>query len=113
MLTGTLLSIASGLIAISAMWVFRRNQTTMDPNKSAIKLVIAGPFRFTRNPMYLALLLLMASAFCLSASWWMLVFSVVLFLLLDRGVITREEENMKCLFGDEFISYQAKVRRWI
>jgi protein-S-isoprenylcysteine O-methyltransferase Ste14 len=107
------LACASGLIAVWAWRLFRKHKTPVDPGKATSQIIQEGPFGFTRNPLYLALVLLMAAAFFYTASLWLLAFGVILFFLLDVGVIRREEVYLGAKFGDEFEAYCRQVRRWL
>ena len=92
---------------------FRQHHTVVDPRGDVTRLVTDGPFRFTRNPMYLSLMILYIGgtlAFTLS---WGVVWLVPVFLALRYGVIAREEQYMKGKFGDEYDAYTRRVRRWL
>lgn len=101
-------------LAMSGVLTFRRAKTTVNPTTpaAASALVRTGVFRFTRNPMYLGLLL------CLVA--WAIFLSSVLALLsaplfvvyMNRFQIAPEERALAALFGDSFAAYKRDVRRW-
>lgn len=87
--------------------------TTPEPNGVASALLTMGPFRWTRNPLYLGLATLLA---CFSVgldSAWMLLLVPVLVLLLDRLVIVREEARLRAQFGEAYAAYARRVRRWL
>jgi protein-S-isoprenylcysteine O-methyltransferase Ste14 len=113
LITGILLFIVSGSLAVSGFRAFRSHRTPSDPTESAITLIQSGPFRLTRNPLYLANLFLLAAFACLAGSVWMFAFLVVLFLLLRYGVVGPEERYLEAKFGQEYRSYKARVRRWL
>ena len=99
----------------SAMASFVREKTTMNPIKldTTSSLVTNGVFRFSRNPMYLSLLLyLLAWAIYLS-NWLAALLLPVFVLYINRFQITREEQALSALFGAEYDSYKARVRRWL
>ncbi|ROZ78876.1 isoprenylcysteine carboxylmethyltransferase family protein [Ramlibacter sp. WS9] len=102
-------------ISISGMVAFRRAKTTVNPIKAsaASSLVTLGVYRFTRNPMYLGLLLtLLAWAVYLSsppAVLWILAYV----LYISRFQILPEERVLLSLFGAEYATYQGQVRRWL
>jgi len=103
------------VFGISAMVWFRRAKTTMSPIKpgAASVLVTGGVFRFTRNPMYLSLLLyLLAWALYLS-NWLALLFLPLFVLYINRFQIAPEERTLSSLFGPEYAAYTARVRRWL
>ena len=101
-------------LAISGVLTFKRAKTTVNPTTpaAASALVRTGVFRFTRNPMYLGLLLcLVAWAVYLSNALALLI--VPLFVLfMNRFQIAPEERALAALFGDSFAAYKRDVRRW-
>jgi protein-S-isoprenylcysteine O-methyltransferase Ste14 len=104
-----------GIVAVPAITAFRSAETTVDPRDpgKATRLVVAGVYRYSRNPMYLGLLfLLIAWAFYLSN---LVAFAgVPLFVLaMNRLQIQPEEAAMEAKFGDEFRAYRESVRRWL
>jgi protein-S-isoprenylcysteine O-methyltransferase Ste14 len=102
----------AALMAWSFLW-FARQKTTIIPNRPARALVLDGPFRFTRNPLYLAMALLTIGAGLWLNTWWVLVLLLPAVLLIDRFVIAREEAYLRRRFGAEFDAYTARVRRWL
>jgi len=108
---GGLLALA-GLIAASAFLALRRHKTPFNPYKATIRIVQTGVFRFSRNPMYLSLaLLLFAAAFLFNAFSFILM-AMVFMVIVNHGVIQPEETYLERKFGDEYRAYTAKVRRW-
>lgn len=92
---------------------FRNAGTAISGNKPATRLIKSGPFRFSRNPMYLAF-----AAFHLAAGIWLenlWVFGTLLvaLLVISKVVIPREERFMKAKFGAEFKAYVSETRRWL
>ena len=94
------------------LFSLRAARTPFEPGHTPRALVVAGPFRFSRNPLYLAQILLLAGL-GLTAFPWLLPIAVLQFLLLDRVAIPREEQALAATFGEDFASYCASVRRWI
>ena len=107
-----LLGVIFGILGAIA---FRQAKTTANPLKpeTASTLVESGIYRVSRNPMYLGIaLLLLAWAIYLSSVWSLL--GVVAFVhYMNRFQILLEEEAMEKLFGEEYRTYKAKVRRWL
>lgn len=102
-------------IAIAGIVQFRRHQTTVDPLNPdrASALVTDGIFTRTRNPMYLGLLLgLIGYGFWL-ASISALVIALVFIPLITASQISTEERVMEDLFGDAYLSYKHRTRRWL
>jgi protein-S-isoprenylcysteine O-methyltransferase Ste14 len=109
---GAVLLLAGLALAFSGIVTFRRSKTTIVPNRDASRLVIAGPYRFTRNPMYSGLTIAyLGVSILLSTVWALLVLPLVLFALY-RFVIAREERYLTAAFGDQYRAYQAQVGRW-
>lgn len=107
------LGLAGVLLAVSALLAFRRAHTTPNPYGESTAIVAGGPFRYTRNPMYLALTLLYTGmAFALNAPLTLLLLPLAL-VAMHHGVIRREENYLEQKFGDEYRQYKARVRRWI
>ncbi len=111
-LGATLIGI-SGVVVTSAVREMRRAGTTVSPAEPTRALVVEGPFSFTRNPLYLSLTLFYAGiASFVNALWAMLLLPVVL-IVINRGVIDREEQYLERKFGEEYVSYKKRVRRWL
>ena len=113
--TVTLIALAGFGFAISGVRAIRRARTTISPIKpeSATSLVTSGVYRFTRNPMYLGLcLVLLAWAVFLSSAWAVLG-PVAFVLYINQFQIAPEEKVLSKLFGQAFAEYQSKVRRWL
>jgi protein-S-isoprenylcysteine O-methyltransferase Ste14 len=109
-LTFTAVAIA---LVVSAFKALAQAHTAFDARKSTTKIVTTGPFRFSRNPTYLSLtLLLIGIAFAIS-SLWVLVSVIPAVVATQWGVILREENYLKGKFGDGYIRYASKVRRWL
>lgn len=116
---GTLLSVILGVlgiaIALAGVFEFRAQQTTVDPTQPAkcSELVTSGIYRFTRNPMYLGFLLMLAGwAVYLSHLWvWLALPLFVLYL--NRFQIQPEERVLREIFPETFALYQQSTRRWI
>jgi protein-S-isoprenylcysteine O-methyltransferase Ste14 len=96
--------------AIRAM---RRADTPVDPYEPTTALVIDGPFRFTRNPLYLSLTLVYLGITSLMNAFWPLMLLPAALVIMQRGVIVREERYLESKFGEEYLRYKAKVRRWL
>lgn len=105
-----------GLIfAVSGFIAFRKAKTTINPMKpdKATALVSTGIYAITRNPMYVGLLFLLLAWNIYLTSLWAILGPVIFFLWINYLQIIPEERFLTRLFGDEFIRYQSKVRRWL
>ncbi|MFT3870173.1 MAG: isoprenylcysteine carboxylmethyltransferase family protein [Nibricoccus sp.] len=110
---GGALVMLAGFLAGSARSAMNKAGTNILPTKPTLAIVASGPYRFTRNPMYLALCLLHAGI-ALLLCWLMpLVMTAVLASILHFGVILREEKYLAAKFGPVYVNYQKSVRRWL
>jgi len=111
--SGCLLIAVSGLIAMSAFRALINSKTPFNPAKPTVRIVREGPFRFSRNPLYLALLFLLGGIAALRCSIWLVCAVPILFVLLEYLAIRPEEKYLADKFGDEYFEYKASVRRWL
>ena len=109
---GGLLGIAGIGIMASALGVFRRAGTAVPPWEPSTALVTDGAYRYTRNPMYLAVVLLYVGLSLLFVAVWPLIVLVPALIVLHVAVILREEAYLERRFGDAYRQYRARVRRW-
>jgi protein-S-isoprenylcysteine O-methyltransferase Ste14 len=100
-------------LLVSFVDAFRRAGTPVDPNKATTTLVATGPYRLSRNPGYLGMTFVYAGIMTLTQALWALLPLIVAMLIIDRGVIAREERYLAREFGDAYLQYKARVRRWI
>ncbi|MDQ2745090.1 MAG: isoprenylcysteine carboxylmethyltransferase family protein [Chloroflexota bacterium] len=91
----------------------RRSGTHPDPRTPAKALVVVGPFRYSRNPLYLTMTLIYAGITLLANARWPVIFLPSVLLVIRRGVIDREERYLERRFGEEYREYKRQVRRWI
>ncbi len=109
---GALLAL-SLLLVVWGVWVLRAHGTSPQPHKPTLHIVQQGPFRFTRNPLYLSLLLLLAGIGVVMDSAWVCLAVPLLLCLLHIGVVHREEEYLTARFGGDYREYCRRVRRWL
>ena len=103
------------IVAVAGIISFLRARTTINPTKpgATSALVTRGVFRFSRNPMYLGLLLCLLAWAVYLSSWLALLFMPLFVVYLNRFQIEPEERAMLALFGPEYDSYKARVHRWL
>lgn len=110
---GVLLIISGLALAKSVRNLFEKTVTEIHTFKQPGKLVTAGPFRYTRNPIYLGFAIVLAGLSIVLGSL-MPIAGVLLFIIIaDRWYIAFEEQNMERTFADEYRKYKRKVRRWV
>ncbi len=101
-------------IAGSGRFAFARAGTEVIPvSKKNSVLVVSGPFKFTRNPMYLGMLVAMTGLAIVIGTVSVLVSVIVYFLFVNFISIPYEEAKMERQFGDDYRAYKRRVRRWI
>lgn len=105
--------VALGLaLDVWAAWTFRQARTTVLPWGSASALVPTGPYRWSRNPMYVGMTVAYVGvALALGAGWAYVLLPVVL-VVLTLGVVRREEAYLEARFGAAYLEYKRRVRRW-
>ena len=97
-------------------WFFltmRRAGTPVNPQEPVSRLVVNGPFRYSRNPAYLSLAVIYAGISSLADALWAVLLLPATLLVIQRGVIEREERYLERKFGEDYLRYKARVRRWI
>ena len=109
------MGVIGALIAFSGVREFKGASTTVNPLKpdNASSLVTSGVFRFTRNPMYLGMVLVLLGNAVYLENLWSAVAILAFILFIDRLQIVPEERAMQSLFGTSFSDYCRDVRRWI
>jgi protein-S-isoprenylcysteine O-methyltransferase Ste14 len=106
--------IAIGLaLSIWAVLVFRAVGTSPIPTRASTAVASGGPYRFTRNPMYLGLGLVSAGVAGLANALWPLLLVPLVLAVVQRLVICREERYLEHKFGESYLAYKAQVRRWL
>jgi len=110
---GAVLIVLALALAGAAIFRFARAGTNVPTRQPATALVVAGPYRFSRNPIYVGMILLLLGIGVMVDSVWILACAVPFALVLRYGVIAREERYLAAKFGDAYRLYCAKVRRWI
>ena len=114
-LIGILVVIIGLACAIPSFRLFAKYKTTISPftPSETTALVTDGAYRYSRNPMYLGLVLLTIAATIFFGTWLGVVIVVAFIFLLNFLQILPEEEALLDIFGEEYVEYQKKVRRWI
>lgn len=99
--------------AVAGFSTFKRSRTPVRPGAEPLQLVTSGPYRLTRNPMYLGLLLFVVSCFFFMQSLYFLGPPVLFFLLINFWQIPFEEKLLSDRFGEAYAAYCRGVRRWL
>jgi protein-S-isoprenylcysteine O-methyltransferase Ste14 len=113
MIVGGAILVVAIAVAAAAIVRFRRHQTTVEPGQRPSALVTDGIFARSRNPIYVALVLIAAAIGIMSDSPWILLTALVLWVILDRVVVRSEEKMIEETFGEDYRAYKRRVRRWL
>lgn len=111
-LGGVLIALGFSLM-MTATWLFRRAGTNIPTYRPTTTVVTSGPYRFSRNPIYLSMLVTHVGIGVVTDNVWMIALVVPFALLLRYGVIAREERYLARKFGEDYQRYKATVRRWL
>jgi protein-S-isoprenylcysteine O-methyltransferase Ste14 len=101
------------LLALSAVYAFSRAHTNLRPDRPSSALVRTGPYRFTRNPMYVSLTIVYVGVAVVNESLWSLLLLPLVVAFIRIKVIGREEAYMERRFGAEYLRFKNEVRRWL
>lgn len=108
------------LFAFTGIWLavreknrFVREGTTFYPGKDASKLITTGAYRFTRNPMYLGMLIVLLSVSAMTGSWLAALPAPVFAAIIQYRFILKEEARLEEIFGQDYRDFKSRVRRWI
>ena len=105
-----------GLGLGTAIWGRRTMKaagTNINPALPAKTIVASGPFRFSRNPLYLCLTLMYVGLMLAVNTWWGIVLFIPLIIVMHFGVVLREERYLERKFGESYLQYRAQVRRYL
>ena len=112
-ITGAVLLAIGLLLALSALGLFRGKSTTTVPFETPSTLVTSGPYRFTRNPMYVGLSLIYLGVEGTRLEVWPAIALPLVLLYVNFLVIPAEESRLRAAFGEPYVKYQELVGRWL
>jgi protein-S-isoprenylcysteine O-methyltransferase Ste14 len=110
---GAVFAVTAATIVLSARAQMVKAGTNVRPDLPSTAIVTGGPYRFTRNPMYLSLCLLNLGIGLMLRDLVPVILTLVLGVVLQMGVIVREERYLEAKFGEVYSSYRRRVRRWL
>ena len=110
---GILMLLLFFVLFFPAARIFTRNKTTVNPGGSTTTIVSNGLYRCTRNPMYLAFTFFYTGISLITQSWLGFLLLLPLLVLVQKGIIKREEAYLTRKFGKEYTDYKSQVRRWL
>ena len=113
LLPGYIIIFVSLIIVGTSIQTLKKHNTTHKVNKPTTAIVKTGIYQHTRNPIYLSVIILFIGVSFIINSIVMLLLIIPMFIILNQGVVKREEKYLESKFGDEYIEYKNTVRRWI
>ena len=100
-------------LAFWGTYTFRRAGTHVRPSRPVTALVTGGPFRYSRNPFYLAMTVIYIGITLYVGFLWPLVTLVPALIMVQWRIVRREEQFLESRFGEDYRAYKARVHRWI
>ena len=110
---GGLLFVLALALFVWAVMTMTRAGTNVPGNRPTLTIVERGPYRFTRNPIYVAMFLSVIGLAVAFDTLWLLLTVAVFALVIRYGVVAREEAYLERKFGEVYRAYRSRVRRWI
>ena len=110
---GAVLLLAGVALLFSFERAFHQKGTAANPWRPTTAIATDGPYRLTRNPAYVGMALVYIGIALLADALWVLLPLPLVLLIIDRGVIAREERYLERKFGQEYLDYKRSLRRWV
>jgi protein-S-isoprenylcysteine O-methyltransferase Ste14 len=110
---GVMLSMAGVALFVAAIRAFDAAGTPVPGNRSTTAIVRSGPYRFSRNPIYVAFALFHLGIAVSLGSWWLLMTLTVSISVIAISVVPHEESYLEARFGSTYSTYKSSVRRWL
>ena len=110
---GGVMIFAGLAVTTTGAWTFKRADTPIRPFEQATTLVTSGIYRYTRNPMYLGMLIMLTGTWIALGKLSPLFIIPIFFFVIREGFVTPEEEFLEKNFGDQYREYKTSVRRWL
>ena len=93
--------------------LFKKKQTTVKPYEMPNFFVTSGPFKLSRHPMYLGMMSILLGVAIFLGSLITFAFPIIFIMIMEKLFIPLEEKNLKNKFGNQYVDYKRRVRRWI
>ncbi|MDG1707833.1 MAG: isoprenylcysteine carboxylmethyltransferase family protein [Emcibacteraceae bacterium] len=110
---GIIIFVLGLIIALLSFKIFASNKQSPSVHASASKVYQSGVYAYSRNPIYFGIMLWLVAAALYFDNAWLLIVTVPLILFMNKAVIEKEEAYLANKFGDDYLDYKKKVRRWI
>ena len=109
-----LLTGITGLVVMMlAWWQFKEDKIAICPTEATDHLITDGVYRMTRNPMYLGMIMILVGIAAFFGTWPFYVAAVVYFAIINGAFCPYEEAKLTSAFGQEYLNFKARTRRWI
>ena len=112
-IAGVLFLLTALFFSVRSLRQFFLSKNTLVPIKPASSLQTHGIYSVTRNPMYVSLALVYLGISCFIGNWWNIILFPLLLLIVQEYIIKREEKYLERRFGQEYLDYKTKVRKWL
>jgi len=112
-LVGATLIAAGAVLSAAVVRAFRAAKTPVSPGRPTTRMVITGPYRYSRNPDYVGQMLVYIGATLVANTWWPIFLVPFVLVVIQRGVVQREERYLEAKFGREYRHYSCRVPRWL
>ena len=113
LIVAMVLAAAGFLVMMAGWWQFRDREVLICPTEPTRVLITDGVYRFTRNPMYLGMLLMLVGLATWAGDLSFYIAAALFFLVMDRVFCPYEEEKLHRSFGSAYLDYRLRVRRWL
>lgn len=100
-------------VMLRAWWLFRRHDSAILPKAETSTLIVGDVYAYTRNPMYLGIVLMLLGVAIATGGIAYYIATVAYFLIIDYAFCSYEEQKLEHSFGDEYVAYCRGVRRWL
>ena len=110
---GIILTIAAILLFVKSVRIFNLRKEKLHPRSISTQIFKDGPFQFSRNPIYLAMFVLLIGVGLTLNSFWFLYSGLLVAIMIHYGVIIPEENYLEKEFGKDYLEYKKTVRRWL
>ncbi|HMF72321.1 MAG TPA: isoprenylcysteine carboxylmethyltransferase family protein [Flavitalea sp.] len=112
-LIGIILIIIGLSLTFVANFILLKKKTSIKPLEKPSELIISGPFKFSRNPIYLGMALILFGVEIVLGWLSPFLFPIMFVIIINKSFIPIEENNLEKLFGGKYLDYKKRVRRWI
>ena len=110
---GILFLVISLFFSVTSLMKFFQSKNTLIPIKPATSLQTNGIYSISRNPMYVGLAIVYLGITCFIGNWWNVILFPLLLLVVQEYIIKKEEKYLERAFGEKYLDYKSRVRRWL